>query len=124
MAAPGNLIGFVPVTDAERAASFYGDTLGLEFVKDDGFAMVFRSGGNMVRLATLNSVTPTAMTILGWETTSIEDAVRALLAKGVVFSRFPYLQQNELGIWTAPGGDKVAWFTDPDGNVLSLSQHV
>jgi catechol 2,3-dioxygenase-like lactoylglutathione lyase family enzyme len=130
MSAPGKLIGFIPVTDAERATAFYRDTLGLEFVKDDGFALVFRSApvpneaGNMVRLARMPAVTPAPFTILGWETTSIESDVKALTAKGVVFTRYNFLQQDELGIWTAPGGDKVAWFTDPDGNVLSLSQHV
>jgi hypothetical protein len=69
-------------------------------------------------------VTPAQFTILGWETASIEDDVKSLTARGVVFSRFSFLEQDDLGIWTAPGGDKVAWFPDPDGNVLSLSQHV
>ncbi|SEB96518.1 VOC family protein [Terriglobus roseus] len=124
MAAPGNLIGFVPITDMERAIAFYRDTVGLEFVKDDGFALVFQSGDNMMRLVKMAAVTPAQFTILGWQTTSIEDDVKSLTAKGVVFSRFGFLQQDDLGIWSAPGGDKVAWFTDPDGNILSLSQHV
>ena len=124
MPAPGKLIGFVPITDAKRAMEFYRDTLGLEFVQDDGFALVFSSGENMVRLAKMPTVTPAPLTILGWEASSIEDDVQALTLKGVVFTRFSFLQQDALGIWTAPNGDKVAWFLDPDGNVLSLSHHV
>lgn len=123
MPAPGSLIGFVPITDADRAKAFYVDVLDLDFVQDDGFALVLRSGGNMVRLARMPSVTPAQFTILGWETTAIEDEVKALAAKGVPFVRYSFFQQDDLGIWTAPNGNKVAWFTDPDGNVLSLSQH-
>ena len=123
MAAPGSLIAFVPITDGERSKAFYADVLGLEFVQDDGFALVFRSGDNMVRMVRMPSVTPAQFTILGWEATSIEDDVKALTAKGVGFLRYSFFEQDELGIWTAPNGDKVAWFTDPDGNVLSLSQH-
>ena len=128
MPAPGSLIGFVPITDAARAKAFYGDVLGLEFVEDDGFALVFqsgdgRSGSNMVRLARIPQVTPAQFTILGWETTQINAQVEALSAKGVSFQRYGFLEQDALGIWSAPTGSKVAWFTDPDGNVLSLSQH-
>lgn len=123
MAPPGKLIGFVPISDAKRSTVFYRDTLGLEFVADDGFALIFRSGVNMVRLAKMPQVIPAQFTILGWETMQIEDDVQSLTEKGVTFSRFGFLEQDALGIWTAPSGDKVAWFTDPDGNVLSLSQH-
>ncbi len=123
MATPGSLIGFVPVTDGDRSKAFYADVLGLEFVQDDGFAIVFRSDGNMVRLVRLPAVTPAQFTILGWEASAIEDDVRTLTAKGVSFIRYSFFEQDALGIWTAPNGDKVAWFTDPDGNVLSLSKH-
>lgn len=123
MPAPGSLIGFVPITDADRSRTFYADVLGLDFIQDDGFALVFLSGTNMVRLAKMPQVTPAQFTVLGWESTAIEADVRSLTDKGVAFTRLPYFQQDELGIWTAPGGNKVAWFTDPDGNVLSLSQH-
>jgi len=124
MASPGNLIGFVPITDAERARTFYVDTLGLHFVSDDGFALVLKSGENMVRLVKMPSVTPAQFTILGWEATDIVQKVTDLTAAGVPFQRYSFLQQDELGIWTAPSGDRIAWLTDPDGNVLSLSQHV
>ena len=120
----GKLIGFAPITDGERAKTFYEGVLGLTFVADDGFALVFRSGANMLRLAKMPQVTPAQFTILGWETTSIVDDVQSLTAKGVEFIRFGFMEQDALGIWTAPGGDKVAWFKDPDGNTLSLSQHI
>ena len=123
MPAPGSLIGFVPITDGERSKAFYADVLGLEFVQDDGFALVFRSGENMVRMVRMPSVTPAQFTILGWEAESIEDDVKALAAKGIEFIRYSFFEQDALGIWTAPNGDKVAWFADPDGNVLSLSKH-
>lgn len=119
----GKLIGFAPITDGERAKAFYEGVLGLTFVADDGFALVFRSGANMVRLAKLPEVTPVQGTIMGWETQTIVDDVQALTDKGVAFLRYGFMEQDALGIWTAPGGDRVAWFTDPDGNVLSLSQH-
>ena len=123
MAAPGSLIGFAPITDAERSKRFYADTLGLEFIEDDGFALIFQSGDNMVRLARMPQVTPAQYTILGWQSSQIEADVEALTAKGVTFVRYGFLEQDVLGIWTSPNGNKVAWFTDPDGNVLSLSQH-
>ena len=123
MPAPGSLIGFVPITDGERSKAFYADVLGLEFVQDDGFALVFRSGENMVRMVRMPGVTPAQFTILGWEAESIEDDVKALAAKGIEFIRYSFFEQDALGIWTAPNGDKVAWFADPDGNVLSLSKH-
>ena len=123
MPAPGSLIGFVPITDGDRSKAFYADVLGLEFVQDDGFALVFRSGENMVRMVRMPGVTPAQFTILGWEATNIEDDVKSLALKGVHFIRYSFFEQDALGIWTAPNDDKVAWFADPDGNVLSLSKH-
>ncbi len=126
MIATSPLIGFVPTQDADRARTFYADTLGLTFVADDGFALVLRSGVNMVRIARAGELTPAPYTILGWEVTDIVAEVTALTAKGITFARYPFLapdQVDSLGIWTAPTGDKVAWFHDPDGNTLSVSQH-
>ena len=74
--------------------------------------------------AAMAQFTPAPFTILGWQVTEIEKTVAGLQAKGVAFERFGFFEQDSLGIWTAPTGDKVAWFKDPDGNVLSLSQHV
>lgn len=126
MIAASPIIGFVPTTDAERARAFYETALGLKFVADDGFALVLQSGMNMIRIARAGEFTPAHYTILGWEVPNIVDEVKALTGKGIVFVRYPFLppdQVDEMGIWSTPTGDKVAWFQDPDGNTLSLSQH-
>lgn len=119
-----DLVAFVPTRDTEKARAFYEGVLGLRFVKDDGFAMVLDANGIMVRVAKVPEFKPAQSTILGWQVKEIEKIVAGLQAKGVRFERFGFFEQDELGIWTAPGGDKVAWFKDPDGNVLSVSEHV
>lgn len=119
-----NIIGFVPITDSDRARAFYESALGLRFVKDDGFALVFDANGIMLRLAKAQKVTPAQYTILGWQVKGIENVVRQLQANGVRFERYGFFKQDDLGIWTTPSGDKVAWFKDPDGNTLSISEHV
>ena len=119
-----NIVAFVPTRDTEKARAFYVGVLGLTFVKDDGFAMVLDANGIMIRVAKVgNDFTPAQSTILGWQVSDIENIVRSLRAKGVHFEIFGFFKQDELRIWTAPTGDKVAWFKDPDGNVLSVSQH-
>jgi catechol 2,3-dioxygenase-like lactoylglutathione lyase family enzyme len=119
-----NIVAFVPITDAEKARAFYQGVLGLRFIKDDGFAVVFEANGIMVRAAKMKEVTPAQFTILGWQVSDIENVARALQTEGVHFEIFGFFKQDTLGIWTAPTGDKVAWFKDPDGNILSISQHV
>jgi catechol 2,3-dioxygenase-like lactoylglutathione lyase family enzyme len=119
-----DIIAFVPTKDAERARSFYEGTLGLRFIKDDGFALVLDANGIMVRVAKSPKFTPAQFTILGWQVVNIEKIVAGLKERGVQFERFGFFEQDELGIWTAPTGDKVAWFKDPDGNILSVSEHV
>jgi catechol 2,3-dioxygenase-like lactoylglutathione lyase family enzyme len=119
-----NIVAFVPTKDAEKARAFYEGVLGLKFIKDDGFAMVLDANGIMIRVATMKDFTPAQFTILGWQVIDIEKIVAGLRAKGVPFEIFGFFKQDALGIWTAPTGDKVAWFKDPDGNILSVSQHV
>src|SRR5271155_1554434 len=120
-----SIAAFVPTKDSEKARAFYEGVLGLRFVKDDGFAMVLDGNGIMVRVSKVPPpFTPAPLTILGWQGSGIERMVAALQEKGVPFERFGFFKQDELGIWTAPTGDKVAWFKDPDGNMLSVSQHV
>ena len=119
-----DIIAFVPTTDASRARAFYEGVLGLGFVKDDGFALVFDANGIMIRVAKAPEFKPAQFTILGWQVTEMENIVAELEKKGVQFERFGFFEQDKLGIWTAPTGDKVAWFKDPDGNILSVSQHV
>jgi catechol 2,3-dioxygenase-like lactoylglutathione lyase family enzyme len=126
MLATTPIIGFIPTLDAARSRAFYEGTLGLTFVADDGFALVFKSGGNMIRIARVQELTPAPYTILGWEVSEIVAEVSALTERGLVFARYPFLppdQVDALGIWSAPGGARIAWFQDPDGNTLSLSQH-
>ena len=119
-----NIVAFVPTCDAEKARAFYVGVLGLRFVEDDGFAMVLDANGIRIRVAKMKDFTPAKFTILGWQVSGIENVVRALEKKGVRCEIFGFFKQDELGIWTAPTGDKVAWFKDPDGNILSVSQHV
>lgn len=119
-----NIVAFVPTRDAEKARAFYEGVLGLGFVKDDGFAMVLDANGIMIRVAKMKDFTPAPFTVLGWQVSGIEEVVRTLQKRGVHFEIFGFFKQDELGIWTAPTGDKVAWFKDPDGNILSVSQHV
>ena len=117
------LMAFVPIRDAKKSRPFYEEVLGLRFISDDGFALVMDSNGVTIRLAKAGDFKPAGFTILGWQVPEIEAAVSDLGKRGVQFEKFPGLPQDEHGIWTAPGGAKVAWFKDPDGNILSLSQH-
>ena len=119
-----NIVAMVPIKDQAKARAFYEGVLGLRFVKDDGFALVFDANGIMVRAVKAKDFTPVQYTVLGWQVSGIENAVRELGKKGVHFEIFGFFKQDELGIWTAPNGDKVAWFKDPDGNTLSVSEHV
>ena len=123
MLSSSKLIGFVPTKDSEKARAFYEGKLGFEFVSDDQFALVMRAGETMIRIAKAQDFTPAPYTVMGWEVRDIEAIVRWLTQRGVVFEKYPFVQDRELGIWTTPGGDKVAWFKDADGNILSVSQH-
>ena len=116
-----NVIGFIPTKDFRRAKAFYGAKLGLRLVATDKFALVFESGGTTIRVVKVSGFEPAGFTILGWRVDDIQQRVAALLERGVVFERFPWMKQDAQGIWIAPGGARVAWFKDPDGNVLSLS---
>lgn len=124
MLGTADLVAFVPITDALRAREFYEGKLGLRFVNDDGFALVFDSKGTRLRAVKMKEVKPPQFTVLGWEVRPIEKAITSLRDRGVHFEIFGFFQQDELGIWTAPSGDRVAWFKDPDGNILSISEHV
>ncbi len=121
-----NIIGFATIVDVERAKIFYRDTLGLTLLYEEPpFALVFDANGIMIRLGMAKQHTPAQGTVLGWQVPNIVVAVNELVEAGVRFERynFDWMKQDELGIWTAPTGARVAWFKDPDGNVLSLSEH-
>jgi catechol 2,3-dioxygenase-like lactoylglutathione lyase family enzyme len=117
-----DIIAFVSAMDLDRGRGFYEHTLGLRVIEQDAYACVLDANGTMVRLTAAATVATPGYTVLGWRVTDIGSTVRALAARGVVFSHYDGMGQDEQGIWTTPGGDKVAWFQDPDGNVLSLTQ--
>ncbi len=117
------IVAFVNIRDAERAKAFYRDTLGLTLIAEElPFALVFDADGTMLRLAINPQAQPIAGTVLGWRVPNIQESVQQLASAAVTFERWEFMQQDELGIWTTPIGAKVAWFKDPDGNLLSLSQ--
>ena len=118
------MMGFLLTKDYDKARAFYEGKLGLQFVSHDQFALALRAGENMVRIVKMPNFTPLQGTVLGWEVPDIEAAVAWLQKRGVEFEKYPFVEDKERGIWTAPGGDKVAWYKDPDGNVLSVAQHV
>jgi catechol 2,3-dioxygenase-like lactoylglutathione lyase family enzyme len=115
-------IGFIPVRDIFEARGFYERVLGLRVTEDTPFALVLDANGTMLRVTPVPGLAVQSFTIAGWRVDDIAAAVRGLEAKGVPFTRYDGMDQDELGIWTAPSGDKVAWFTDPDGNTLSLTE--
>ena len=120
------MIGFVVTAAPEKALVFYRDKLGFRLTNDDSFALSFDADGTMIRVAKVPKHTPAQHTVLGWEVDDIHAAVRELMSRGVMFEQFnlPFMKQDELGVWSAPNGDQVAWFKDPDGNTLSVSHHV
>jgi catechol 2,3-dioxygenase-like lactoylglutathione lyase family enzyme len=120
----GKLVGFLTTTDYERARAFYEGKLGFEFVSLDQFALALRAGKNMIRITKAETFTPAQGTVLGWEVDDVKAVVLWLSSRDVVTEKYGFVPDQELGIWTAPSGDQVAWFKDPDGNVLSLSHHV
>jgi len=116
------IMAFAGTRDAGRARDFYRDTLGLALVEENDFALVFDCNGIMLRVTNVHELNPARYTVLGWEVPDVTSSVRKLAAAGVAFSRFPGMAQDEDGIWTSPSGARIAWFADPDGNVLSLTQ--
>jgi catechol 2,3-dioxygenase-like lactoylglutathione lyase family enzyme len=117
-----DVIAFAAAADLRRARVFYEQTLGLLMVEQNDFACVFDANGTMLRITAVPEVSRTGYTVLGWRVPDIAAAVRGLTARGVVFMRYDGMDQDDIGVWTTPGGEKVAWFADPDGNVLSLTQ--
>ena len=116
------LIAFVSTADARQALSFYRDTLRLRLVSETPFALVFDVMGTMLRVAIAETVTPAPYTVLGWQVADIAATVDDLTAQGVAFTYHESMDQDARGIWTSPAGGLIAWFHDPDGNVLSLTQ--
>ncbi|MDQ6774605.1 MAG: VOC family protein [Candidatus Dormibacteraeota bacterium] len=116
------LIAFVATTDPARARAFYGGTLGLAPTGETAFAVVFDAHGTMLRVTAAPAVAPAPYTVLGWAVPDLAAAMAELGRRGVTFERHAGLEQDAQGVWTTPGGDRVAWFRDPDGNVLSMTE--
>jgi catechol 2,3-dioxygenase-like lactoylglutathione lyase family enzyme len=116
------VIAFVATTAPSRAKAFYKKTLGLKLVSEDDFAIVFDAGGTMLRVAIVPHLQPADYTVLGWIVPDIRRAAAALAKRRVKFQRYPGMDQDDLGIWTSPSGARIAWFKDPDGNTLSLTE--
>ena len=117
-----DIIAFAASADLERAREFYEGVLGLELVEQNTYACVFDAHGTMLRVTGVPDVARPGYTVLGWRVSDIEAVGQALRAKGVSFARYDGMEQDENAVWTTPGGDKIAWFSDPDGNTLSLTQ--
>jgi catechol 2,3-dioxygenase-like lactoylglutathione lyase family enzyme len=116
------LKAFVSTTDRQKAKLFYKDTLGLKLISEDDYALEFDANDAPLRVSVVEKLNPQPFTVLGWDVDDITSTIKSLNEKGISFERYEFMQQDELGIWTSPGGSKVTWFKDPDGNILSLSQ--
>ena len=117
-----HLVAFSATTDLERARAFYEDKLGLPVLDENPMACVFDANGTTLRVTLVGELAPAPYTVLGWTVDDIETMVSDLSSSGVVFERFDGMGQDGLGVWTAPGGARVAWFKDPDGSTLSITQ--
>jgi len=122
MLGSAKVMTFIPTRNAQSAKAFYSGVLGLRLVSEDSFALVFDANGIMLRVTNVPEFKPQTFTVLGWQVSNIESAVADLSQRGVNFEKYDFQGQDERGIWTAPGGAKIAWFKDPDGNVLGVTQ--
>src|SRR3954470_6342291 len=117
-----NIVAFVATSKPARARRFYRDTLGLCLVSEDEFALAFDARGTMLRVSIVNEVVAAGYTVLGWQVPDIVAAAKRLQEVGVRLQRYPGMEQDRRGVWTSPSGARVAWFKDPDGNILSLTE--
>jgi len=114
-------IAFIATCDAKAAQTFYADLLGLELLESSPYALVFSDHGQMLRVQIVGAFSPASHTVHGWQVAEIEKEIEQLTHKGIVFLRFEQFEQSPSGVWTTPGG-KIAWFKDPSGNILSLTE--
>ena len=113
---------FAPSTNPVRAKSFYKDLLGLTLLSEDDYGLEFDANGTLLRVIFVKEFTPQGFTILGWNVSDLYELIKSLSKKGIEFNKYDFLEQDDYGVWLSPGGSKVAWFKDPDGNVLSLTE--
>ncbi|HET9088109.1 MAG TPA: VOC family protein [Acidobacteriaceae bacterium] len=112
----------MPTKDTKSARKFYEKQLGLTFLREDPGALIFDSNGTAIRVIQIEPHVPAPFSILGWSVDDVRDCAERLHENGIELQRYPGLEQDALGIWTSPGGSLVAWFTDADGNVLSITE--
>lgn len=122
MLGTAEVIAFIATTRADEALAFYRDVLGLRVVEDTPYAIVMEGGGTMLRVQKAPAHTPAPHTALGWKVADLGATMDGLTARGVTFARFGGIPQDADGVWTTPDGTRIAWFRDPDGNLLSLTQ--
>ena len=122
MLSSASIMAFVATKNPDKAKAFFQDTLQLRLTADDPFALVFDANGIMLRVSKVKELTPAPFTVLGWKVKKIAAEIRELKGRGVTFEFYNGFQQDDFGIWTSPSGAKVAWFKDPDGNLLSLTE--
>jgi catechol 2,3-dioxygenase-like lactoylglutathione lyase family enzyme len=116
------VIAFAATTQPEQALAFYRDTLGLALIEESPYALVFRAGKTMLRVQRVAAFEPHPFTALGWDVPDIRATVAELAARNVETMKVEFIEQDDAGIWWTPNGDGIAWFKDPDGNTLSLTQ--
>lgn len=122
MLTTSDVIAFASATDLVRARIFYEDVLGLRLINHNAYACVLDAHGTMLRITAVAEVAHPGYTVLGWRVVDIRQSVAQLESRGVVFLRYEGMEQDDLGVWTTPSGDRIAWFRDPDENVLSLTE--
>jgi catechol 2,3-dioxygenase-like lactoylglutathione lyase family enzyme len=122
MLANKTLKAFVSTTKPEKAKSFYKDILGLNLLSEDNYALEFDANGTLLRVTVVRELEPQAFTVLGWNVDDIASTIKSLNSKNVFCEKYGFLDHDDLGVWTSPSGAKVAWFKDPDGNILSLTE--
>jgi catechol 2,3-dioxygenase-like lactoylglutathione lyase family enzyme len=122
MLGSASAIAFLPSTDLDRSRRFFADRLGLTAEEVTPFASVFRAGATMLRITKVDTLRAQPFTVFGWQVPDIRSTVAELAAAGVACLRYEGMDQDAAGVWTTPAGDQVAWFHDPDGNTLSLTQ--
>ncbi|HMH24854.1 MAG TPA: VOC family protein [Puia sp.] len=117
------IMAFIATTDAKKARPFYEEVLGLPVKRTDEYAIVFNSNGIELRMTIVRELHPVPYSVMSWIVPDIHGMIKGLTAKGVVFEKYTFFTQDDAGVWTAPDGTQVAWFKDPDGNLLSLTQY-
>lgn len=122
MLSTASIMAFVATKNADQAKAFYQNTLKLNLTADEPFALVFDANSTMLRISKVKDLTPAPFTVLGWKVADIAAETKELKKRGVIFEFFKGLQQDQSAVWTSPSGAKVAWFKDPDGNLLSLTE--